>query len=661
MLVGVATAYGEPGVGLAPLFLLGLIGISFLCARARSVTSASTMGVAYGVGMFAPIMISSVSWGLIVPVALTSFGVALYALPLTLWSYFGARRWSGAALFIGTVAAWALCMDLGDLVGFPSKCEALSAVAFAPVLMGGSRLVGTNMLCGVIMAGAVTCGSALARLAHFDALSALRALRPLGASLALLLATSGLARALAAPPSASLSVGVPQLAVPSSYFKLRQALPQQTERIEEQFSEQVAALGNVDLLALTETYDGTFPLQVPRLRQRFENNARLQKQAILLTSYLVGKNGGGLNAVGGISADGKLVGVHRKVNLAPFGEGELERGAGFHPLPVLPQAKVGALICQEALLAEGPRALARAGANLLVTTTSDISFGSGILGFGHLAAARLRAIEAGRAMIWASNGGPSGAIGRWGEFESAAPFLEPYAASMRVDLFDDRAPFLRISGLLPALCVAALLWLILRARGASSPAPRVEPKQIGTLRGALSLVLALALATVASVGSVAVVELRNGEASRVRAATLELVGHSAPNSEQASLARFHTDAAHTASGALAYYLDYYGDRRLPANVALPEAQPKLADLARELAETEQFPTREVQLDFRNPPRAGTLVRAKSGELGVLMSNSLGEIGVFVSTQSGLITLNHEQARSLLEPIGLLPAIDPSLD
>ena len=74
--------------------------------------------------------------------------------------------------------------------------------------------------------------------------------------------------------------------------------------------------------------------------KRFTSYAKLQHQAVLLTSYLVGKAGGGLNAVGGIDSNGRLVGVHRKVNLAPFGEVELERGAGFHAFSVLPNAKV---------------------------------------------------------------------------------------------------------------------------------------------------------------------------------------------------------------------------------------------------------------------------------------------------------------------------------
>jgi apolipoprotein N-acyltransferase len=606
------------------------------------------------------IMISSVDWGLVVPIALTLAGVALYGLPLALWCNWASRRMHGWALFIATAAAWSLCMDLGDLVGFPSKCESLSAVAFAPVLLGGCRLFGSNVACGIIVAGTLSCGARLARSGARDAHAAADALAPLGASLTLLLVASGVAHWSAGAPTASVIVGVPQLNVPSDYFKLRQAVPQQTDRLEALFSEQLGELGDVDLLALTETYDGTFPLQVPRLRARFQNYARLQHQAVLLTSYLVGKAGGGLNAVGGINANGELVGVHRKVNLAPFGEVELERGAGFHALRLLPNVKVGSLICQEALLSEGPRALTRDGANLLVTTTSDISFGSGILSFGHLAAARLRAIEVGRSMVWASNGGASGIISRWGEFQPTAPFRRPAAARMSAALFQDTSLFLRTSWLWPPLCACLVVFLGWRNRSRVERG-QAEERRTSSVRGVLEFAVSLALAAVAAIASPAMVEVMRGEPALAQRAILELFGRAAPELGPASLARFHTDDEHSAQGALAFYLDFYGDRRLPSSFISLRANPTLLDLSRELSEGASFPTREIQLNFNALPRASALVRMKSGMFGVLTSNSLNVVGLFISTQNSQTELNYEQARSLLEPTALLPAIDPRLD
>ncbi len=651
--IGILTALGEPGAGLAPLFLFGLVALSWLAVRARSLWGAAAAGLAFGTGMFAVIMVSSVDWGLIVPFALTLLGVLLYGLPLSLWAHWSSRHLTGARAFAATVAAWALCMDLGDLVGFPSKCEALSSVAFAPLLMGGARLVGTNVLCGLMIAGAVGTGAQLAQPPAPKTIGLARALRPLAASFLWLLALSGLGRATAAAPSGTLTVGVPQMNVSSDYFRIRQALPDQTNEFEALFSEQVAQLADVDLLALTETYDGTFPLLVPRLLQRFQNYAKLQHQPVLLTSYLVSSSGGGYNAVGGINAEGQLVGVHRKVNLAPFGEVELDRGDGFHALALLPNAKVGVLICQEALLGEGPRALVRDGANLLVTTTSDISFGSGILSFGHLAAARLRAIETGRSMVWASAGGPSGASDRWGAFTRAAPFRAAKAARMSVHLYSDITPFLRWSWLVPVLSAGSLLVLLLRRGPRVVVEPQAQP--VATLRGVLELGLALLLAFAASIASPALVERMSGEPARAKQSVLELLGQKAPLRSAPSLARFHTDVAHSADGALAYYLDFYGLRELPASTRLYQAQPTLSDVIHALEQAFDFPTREVKLDFSALPRTATIVRTKTGEFGVLSSNSLHAMQVFSPVSNGQVLLNTERAAAILEATGLLPA------
>jgi apolipoprotein N-acyltransferase len=659
VVAGVLAAYGEPGVGLAPLFPLGVVGLAFVAARAPSIGSAGFLGVAFGAAMFAPIMSPTVSWGAIAPVALTWVGVALYGVPLALWSRWAAQRFGGWALFVATASAWALWMDAGDLVGFPSKCEALSAVAFVPVLLGGCRLFGANISCGILTAGFVCTGIALIRLPAPSVRTVALAARPIGVSCFLLMVASAFSHAAAPASTGSITVGVPQLDVSSDYFKLRQALPQQTDQLEDLLSHQLQELANVDLVAFTETYDGAFPLQVPRVRERFRNRAKLQHQALLLTSYLVDSAGGGLNAVAAIDANGELVGVHRKVNLAPFGEVELERGAGFRSLSISPNVKVGVLICQEALLAEGSRALAKEGANLLVTTTSDISFGSGILGFGHLGAARLRAIETGRSMVWASNGGPSGLITRWGEFRPAAPFLSPAAAKMQADLFDDSAPFTHCIRLWPVLCGGALLWLGLRST--RSNRDEANRPRVRTARGAVELTAAVALSAAATVGSPALVEVMSGDSARAGRAVLELLGRAGTDLGPQSLARFHTDAAHSAEGALAFYLDYYGDRRSPGEFVLPRGNPTLTDLSQELAEGDRFPTREVQLNFRALPRASAIVQTKSGKFGVLTSNSLAVVGLFMSDSDTQVQLTYQQAQTLLRPSALLPAIDPALE
>lgn len=656
---GALSAFGQPGVGLAPLFLTGLAALAFLAARAPSRRAAVGVGLAWGAGVSSVVTIGSVGWGGVVPVALTVIGTMLYAVPQSLLTHWTSQSFSAPKAFAVFAAAWTLCMDFSGVVGFPTQGEALSAIACAPWLMAGARLCGSSVLCGLIVAGTSGVGARLATLATFSVRALAEALPPLAVSLALLVALAVTAHATAPAAHGTLTAGVPQLDIPADYFKLRMAVPEREEAFEALFSQQIQELADVDLLALPETYDGAFPLLVPRLRQSFQRRARLQHQAWLLSSYLVAADGGGYNAVGAINAEGQLVGVHRKVNLAPFGEVELERGHGFQPSLVLPGARVGVLICQESLLSEGPRELALSGANLLVTPTSDISFGSGLLSFEHLAGARLRSIEVGRAMVWASAGGPSGAIDRWGNFAAGSGFREAAAARVQLETHDDTTPYLSSIWLWRALSALTLLWFGLTGRKARVSPP--QPVQVSTRRGLFELAVALLAIVLANVASPALVELAAGNPARAKRSVLELLGAGASSLGPASLDRFRTDAAHSASGALAYYLTFYGLRTLPSGTELTTATPTLREIARTLATSFAFPAREVALDFSALPRSGALVETHAHEFGFLTSNRLGLVALFLPTRGRVLTVTDKQAATLLERNALMPASDPELD
>jgi len=661
--LGALSAYGHPGIGLAPLTPIGLLLLAFLAARASSFFAAARIGIAFGIGISAVITISAREWAYLVPVALTLLGAALYALPQAAWAHFLGRRRYGVGLFCATVAAWSLCLDLSERLGFPTKGEALWAVSSAPVLMGGARFVGSNLISGIIAAGIIGSGAVLSRVPSFAGESAWRVARPLTVSAALLLAASALAHVTAPSSTHVISVGVPQLNVPAAYYSERMTFPGLADAFEDTFATQVNELRGAELLALTETYDDAFPLQTPRVRRRFQNHARISHQAVLLSSYLVSADGGLLNAVGGINAEGQLVGVHRKVDLAPFGEVEYEHGDGFRPLPLLDGVRVGVLICQESFLLNGARALSMAGANLLVSPTSDTSFASGQLVFEHLAGARLRAIETGRSMVWASASGPSGAIDRWGAFQAGAPFRAVGAALVHVALHDEITPYVRTAQLWPPLCalvVLIVLGLRLRLDGSGSLASEPRPAgPVGSIRGLLELSSAFGFVAVASIGSPAAVEAMNGTAERARSSVSELI-HGSRKARAGSFARFRSDAEHSAQGAIAYFLETYGERTTTAAVTLSARPASLSRLARELDEYAAFPTREVAIDFASPQRAPMLVQAKSGQFCVTRSDRAKRVWLFVPTTAELHELTSEQAKALLEPTGLLPAQSPEL-
>lgn len=669
---GAVSAYGQPGIGWWPLTLLGLVALSFWAARARTFARAGLIGVGFGTGISAVTTVAAREWALVVPAALTLIGTGLYALPQALWAHRISHRRYSVGAFCSTVAAWSLCMDLGDYIGFPTKAEGLATIAAAPTMLGGARLFGANVACGILIAGILGCGVRLAQPEERIAKSVWLAAQPLVVAIALLLSFSALAHLTAPVALGTISVGIPQLNVPGAYFENRLSLPQVTDSIEELFARQLSELTDVDLLVLTENYDGSYPLQVPKVRVRFQTYARTQQQAVILTSYLASRDGRIYNAAGSIDASGQLRSVHRKVNLAPFGEVEFEAGSTFEPAMVLPRVRAGVLICQETVLNDGPFALARAGANLLVGSTSDISFHSGLLGFEHLAFSRMRAIETGRSLVWASAGGISGNVNRWGEFARGGPFRDAAAVRVNASLYDDLTPYLRTVNLWRALAALTLLGLAFRrgsmsqrARPVQSPRKKAgarDPKRgRGLLSGVSAVSAAVLLTWSLAILSAAAVELVNGTPQRSKFSALEILHRSVPNFGSGSLARFKTDSAHSASGALAYYLDYYGQRTIPSSVEVNLPNPTLHDLAELLRTEQRFPALEQKYDFSDPPRAPTLLRTKDGEFCVATTDRAHRVWLFRPTLSSVSELTTSEAAQQLLPMGIVPGDDPELN
>ncbi|HEX2064848.1 MAG TPA: apolipoprotein N-acyltransferase, partial [Acidimicrobiales bacterium] len=130
------------------------------------------------------------------------------------------------------------------------------------------------------------------------------------------------------------------------------------------------------------------------------------------------------NAALAWSPDGDLIGRYDKAKRVPFGEYVPLRGvvedlvdlsaiprdalAGSGPgLLRTPPADAGVLISYEVFFARRGRAAVRAGGDLLLVPTNAASFSTSQMPAQELAAARLRAIEAGRDLVQASPTGYS--------------------------------------------------------------------------------------------------------------------------------------------------------------------------------------------------------------------------------------------------------------
>ena len=111
-----------------------------------------------------------------------------------------------------------------------------------------------------------------------------------------------------------------------------------------------------------------------------------------------------------LNGRGVIVGFYDKIHLVPFGEyvplkrllffvdklvqaaGDFASGKQAVVLDVLP-ARVGVLICYEAIFPELSRNLVNGGANLLVNITNDAWFGRSSAPYQHLSMAVLRSVE----------------------------------------------------------------------------------------------------------------------------------------------------------------------------------------------------------------------------------------------------------------------------
>jgi apolipoprotein N-acyltransferase len=127
--------------------------------------------------------------------------------------------------------------------------------------------------------------------------------------------------------------------------------------------------------------------------------------------------------------NGQLADRYQKRRLVPFGEyvpwaslmGRLlpvtREGVPADKLPgrslepmVVDGVRVGTIICWESAYPEDARTLAREGAQLLLVSTNNASFGDGPASEQHLASSQLRAVEEGRTLVQAAVSGISAVI-----------------------------------------------------------------------------------------------------------------------------------------------------------------------------------------------------------------------------------------------------------
>ncbi|MGH8900836.1 MAG: apolipoprotein N-acyltransferase [Egibacteraceae bacterium] len=201
---------------------------------------------------------------------------------------------------------------------------------------------------------------------------------------------------------------------------------------------------------------------------------------LLTSSFLDGPRPGTLrNATIAVAPDGRVLDSYSKRKLIPFGEYVPFRRwlGGFPPLRQIPYdqipghrpgvfdvagAKVGMVLCYENLFPELVYSEVLTGAEVLVVTTNNTSFGHSPMSRQHLAISQLRAVETGRWVLHAGLSGISGIIDPQGAVHQRTAQFEQAIVRGRLPLVTGRTPAILLSGWLAwtAVVLAVLAFAV---------------------------------------------------------------------------------------------------------------------------------------------------------------------------------------------------------
>ena len=171
-----------------------------------------------------------------------------------------------------------------------------------------------------------------------------------------------------------------------------------------------------------------------------------------------------------LDGSGMLIGYYDKIHLVPFGEyvpwkrllffvdklvqaaGDFASGEKAVVLDVLP-AKIGVLICYEAIFPDLSRDLVNAGANFLVNITNDAWFGRTSAPYQHLSMAVLRSVENRVPMARCANTGISGFIDSRGRILRASRLFEDATMLGSIQLGEGKTFYTRYGDWFPWSCL----------------------------------------------------------------------------------------------------------------------------------------------------------------------------------------------------------------
>ncbi|MHB8255697.1 MAG: apolipoprotein N-acyltransferase [Acidiferrobacterales bacterium] len=229
---------------------------------------------------------------------------------------------------------------------------------------------------------------------------------------------------------------------------------------------------------------------VPFFRDEIEHGFLVQlKQAaearhmeVLLGILERERVGGVMRYYNSVIGVGKDPGVYRKHHLVPFGEylplaaelgwlfddlripmSDLSPGPARQPPLRIDGQTVGMSICYEdAFGSEIIRALPQA--TLLANVTEDAWYGHSLASYQQMEMARMRALEAGREMMLATNTGVTAIIDSHGNVVARAPQFRPWVLTGTVTPMSGTTPYVRYGNRMIVWLLAVIMAVLLAAR-----------------------------------------------------------------------------------------------------------------------------------------------------------------------------------------------------
>ena len=472
----------------------GYVAVAPLSALARDIgrgdrpwRSGLGWGVVAGLVFFAPLLVWINRFGFAPWLVLALIEAAFVGAFVAVVAAWGERAWRPLVVVVAWVGfEWA--RSLVPLNGFPWGVLGLTQHGGGPAL-GVARLLGVLGV-SAVLAAVAACVEELA--VRLRTVGPWRALTGPGAGLAAV----GVVMMLVPPPPAPSGKTVDIAAIQGNDVDLPAFVDRNdSNRISDIADRMVdvtsrladSGEGAPDVVVWPENSLDSDPRFVPAIKSKVVAAQRSIGGATLLAGTLLNGDVDRTfrNTVVRFGPGGEIVDIYDKRILVPFGEYVPARAllGGLPPLAAVPTdgvpgegpgvfdidgVSIGPVTCYESLFPRLVRDQVRAGAQVLVVSTNNASYGRSPASRQHLAFSQVRAVETGRWVLHAGISGISAVVSPEGELSQQTELFEQAIVRADLPLVDGTTPYMRfgdwvgpLSGLLTFLGVA---WLVVSPR-----------------------------------------------------------------------------------------------------------------------------------------------------------------------------------------------------